>query len=74
LKSGNPETVEIYQEAMRSYYHDHNMVDRMQTIFTNANQMETPDLRIALEKWDQDQGRAMRHAESSLSKPPKPYA
>ena len=50
------------------------MVDRMQTIFTNANQMETPDLRIALEKWDQDQGRAMRHAESSLSKPPKPYA
>ncbi|KAI2499411.1 hypothetical protein MHU86_15056 [Fragilaria crotonensis] len=74
LKSGNPATVELYQKAMRSYYKDHNMVDRMQNIFTNADQMATPDLRHALEKWDQDQGRAMRHAEASLSKPPKPYA
>ena len=74
LKSGNPETVGLYQEAMRSYYNDHNMIARMQHIFTSFEQMETAELRIALEKWDQDQGRAMRHAESSLAKPLKPYA
>ena len=74
LKSGNPETVALYHTAMHSYYHDHNMIERMEHLSRNSNDMPLHVLRIALEKWDLDQGRAMQFAESCLARPAKPYA
>ena len=35
LKSGNPELVEMYNEAMRQYYEDHNMIERLATLKEN---------------------------------------
>jgi hypothetical protein len=74
LKSGNPELVELYQEAMHKYYQDHDMISRIEEIKDKADTMTKTELRIALEKWDSDQGRAMHFAEASLAKPRKPYA
>ena len=73
LKSGNPELVELYQTVMHKYYKDHDMISRIADLQDNAASMSKSDFRHALEKWDADQGRAMKYAETSLTKPPKPY-
>ena len=73
LKSGNPETVEAYHAAMHQYYEDHNMVQRMEDLFQNYNTLNRSQIKRRLEEWDHDQGRAMKHAEATLSKPSKPY-
>jgi hypothetical protein len=74
LRTGNPETVQFYHQAMHQYYSDHNMFSRMEAISNNSDTMSTAELRHQLEQWDKDQGRAMQHAEDSLSKSAKPYA
>ena len=73
LKAGNPELVELYQTAIHKYYEDHDMISRIADLQENADSMSKSDLRHALERWDADQGRAMKYAETSLTKPPKPY-
>jgi hypothetical protein len=51
---------------MIEYYESHNMVVRIQKLFANHGKLSDDQLRQRLEKWDQDQGRAMRNAEKSL--------
>ena len=74
LKSGNPALVELYQESMLKYYEDHSMEARINYLSEHSTAMTPHQLRIELEKWDADQGRAMRFVETTLSKPKKPYA
>jgi hypothetical protein len=73
LKSGNPETVEAYHSEMLKYYDDHKMIQRIENLFQNYNNLSRSQIKRRLEEWDQDQGRAMRHAEATISKPSKPY-
>ena len=73
LKSGNPESVASYNEAMIQYSFDHRMTDRIQQLDRNKHMYTRSRVRKLLEAWDDDQGRAMRHAESSLRRPPQPY-
>lgn len=74
LKSGNPELVEAYHEAMKQYYKEHKMVERMQQLFSTHTTLSRSKLKKKLEQWDQDQGRAMANAERIITKPRKPYA
>ena len=73
LKTGNPVLVELYHEAMLKYYTNHNMVARIDDIADNAANMTEQEMKVAMEKWDADHGRAMHFAEKCLSKPRKPY-
>lgn len=68
LKTGNPEIVARYHQLMLDYYETHNMVNRMDKIFKHHSKLSDHQLRRQLEKWDRDQGRAMRHAERALRK------
>jgi hypothetical protein len=74
LKSGNPEAVATYHEAMLQYYADHQMETRLYAFIEAKDSLPTPTLRKLLETWDADQGRAMKHAETLLERPKKPYA
>jgi hypothetical protein len=74
LKTGNPELVEDYINSMQVYYINHNMEERITRLHRDQDNMTRDELRIELEKWDADQGRAMRNAESRLSRPPRPYS
>jgi hypothetical protein len=74
LRTGNPELVEGYHTAMKKYYTDHNMVQRIDNLHKHYKQMTTKEIREKLEAWDNDQGRAMRHAESEIQQPQRPYA
>ena len=74
LKSGNPELVEAYHAAMKQYYKEHKMVERMQQLFSTHTTLSRSKLKKKLEQWDQDQGRAMANAERIITKPRKPYA
>jgi hypothetical protein len=73
-KSGNPEDVATYHDAMLTYYADHQMVNRLHALIEAKDSLLTPTLRKLLEKWDADQGRAMKHAKTLLERPKKPYA
>lgn len=73
LKTGNPEAVETYTDAMLEYYDKHNMMQRLDKLVSTKDHMSIPTLRKHLEKWDADQGRAMKHAEDLLKRPTKPY-
>jgi hypothetical protein len=73
LKSGNPESVKMYQESMQKYYSDHNLADRLEEIYEKRHALSATKLRSLLEKWDADQGKAMQHAEKQLSRPQKPF-
>jgi hypothetical protein len=66
--------VEAYISAMRKYYKDHNMVARIQTLFETYKNLSKPKIKQVLKKWDRDQGRAMAYAESTITKPRKPYS
>jgi hypothetical protein len=74
LKSGNPELVEAYHKAMKQYYKEHKMVERMQKLFSTHTTLSKSQLNTKLEQWDQDQGRAMANAERIITKPRKPYS
>jgi hypothetical protein len=74
LKSGNPALVEEYIKAMRKYYDNHNMVARIQKLYDTHKTLSRSHIKKMLERWDRDQGRAMAHAESIVTKPRKPYS
>lgn len=73
LKAGNPELVELYQSSMKKYDKEHNMTERLDALHKNRQKMSPTAIRILLEKWDSDQGRAMKQAEKQLSRPQKPF-
>ena len=73
LKSANPEHVAIYNTAVLEYYKDHNMIQRLEDLHNKAKHLPLTTIRKRLEKWDRDQGRAMKHAELQLQKPPAKY-
>ena len=73
LKTGNPEAVATYHDAMLAYYADHNMIQRLDKLVRIKDTLSLPTLRKYLEKWDSDQGRAMKYAEDLLQRPKKPY-
>ena len=66
LHSGNPEMVATYLQSMRAYYEAHNMSERIQTMYLEHKGMSIDEVRKLLTSWDNDQGRAMQHAEGSL--------
>ena len=66
LKTGNPEAVAIYQNKMKEYYDQHNMFKRIRQLHKRQDRLTEDQVRITLEKWDRDQGRAMRYAEKAL--------
>ncbi|KAI2495025.1 hypothetical protein MHU86_19500 [Fragilaria crotonensis] len=73
LYSGNPEMVATYLSGVRKYYETHNMESRIQELHARHQEMTTPQLRKLLCAWDNDQGRAMMHAEKVLHIQPKTY-
>ena len=66
LKSGNPEVVATYQACMLQYYDHHNMVQRINHLHDHHLAMTDDEVRLGLERWDRDQGRAMSHSENIL--------
>jgi hypothetical protein len=66
LKTGNPEAVAAYREKMREYYDQHNMIKRIHKLHKRHHKLTDDQVKKLLEKWDRDQGRAMRHAENAL--------
>jgi hypothetical protein len=74
LKSGNPESVECYNKEMMKYYKSHNMIRRIEDLYANHETIKEQDLRNLLEKWDNDQGRAMKHSESVMARPKQKYS
>ncbi len=73
LKTGNPESVELYNASMKKYYKAHQMTERLEELHKNRHTMSTHTIQNLLEKWDSDQGCAMQHAETQLSRPQKPF-
>ena len=74
LHTGNPDHVQKYHCTMLDYYSQHRMVERMQALFDSKEDYDREELRTALIKWDNDQGRAMELSESILRRPPKKCA
>jgi hypothetical protein len=74
LHTGNPDHVQTYHETMLDYYSQHRMVERMQALFDSKDTQDREELRTALIKWDNDQGRAMELSERTLRRPPKKCA
>jgi hypothetical protein len=64
LKTGNPESVHVYLTKIKAYYEEHNMVKRILQLHKRHIKMPDAELRKLLEKWDRDQGRAMKSAEN----------
>jgi hypothetical protein len=56
---------------MLNYYTQHHMVERLQGLYDSRDSMDRESLRLALIKWDNDQGRAMELSERTLRCPPK---
>ena len=76
LKSGNPESVEAYNQAMLTYYkeQEHNsMEQRIEKLYQARHQLSKATIKKQLGKWDTNQGRAMKYAEDLLARPKKPY-
>ena len=73
LKSGQPESVLEYNKSMHQYYTAHKMVSRIRRLKRRHKSMTKAQVRKHLNRWDRDQGRAMRASESALRKPPQPY-
>ena len=68
LKTSNPENVTKYHSKMDEYYTKHSMHQRITKLYRYHKKLTNAQLRTRLEKWDRDQGRAMRYAEKSLGK------
>jgi hypothetical protein len=73
LRSGNPESVTIYVEQLHKYYATHRMKERIDQLWETHQTLTRSQVRRLLTAWDEDQGRAMRAAESQLATPPKLY-
>ena len=71
LHTGNPELVKAYNASLLQYYTTHRMVERITELYEQYHQMSREDIRAALIKWDNDQGRAMALGEKRLYTPPK---
>ena len=74
IHSGNPELVAAYNQTVLKYYEEHRMVDRIDNLFKNFKNMTREAVRAELQKWDNDQGRAMSSGEKILSRPLKKCA
>jgi hypothetical protein len=66
LKTGNPELVAKYHTTVLEYYERHKMVSRIRKLYAHHSKLSDEQLRRRLERWDRDQGRAMKSAEKSL--------
>lgn len=73
LHTENPELVEAYNLRLLQYYAEHCMVARITHLYETQLHMSRDEIRIALTKWDNDQGRAMELGERTISKPSKRY-
>ena len=73
LRTGNPELVEQYTKEMLHYYSCHNMVERVEHLYQQFQTMSSEQVKLELEAWDRDQGRAMKKAEKEIQIPKKPY-
>ena len=73
LRSGNPKNVKQYNEEMHKYYSEHDMVDRIRTLYRTHSKLSDNYVRKLLNKWDADQGRSMKFSEAQLRSPPKQY-
>ncbi|KAI2490409.1 hypothetical protein MHU86_24165 [Fragilaria crotonensis] len=73
LRSGNPESVEMYVAKMRDYYATHNMRERIDTLWKTHKALTRSQVRRILTAWDEDQGHATLAAESVLATRPKKY-
>ena len=73
LKSGNPESIATYHRYMLQYYAEHNMVKRIKDLRATYASLTRTEIKAKLEKWDNDQGRAMQHAEQQLRHSTKAY-
>jgi hypothetical protein len=71
LHTGNPELVETYNSSLMQYYTDHRMVERIDELYENYPTMSRDDIRAALTRWDNDQGRGMEMSERRLAIPAK---
>ena len=69
LHTSNPELVDIYNSSMMSYYEQHNMVQRIDQLYAQRFTMPRKDLRTAIIKWDNDQGRSMECSERRMRRP-----
>ena len=69
LHTGNPELVEAYNSSMLSYYEQHHMVQRIDDLYERRLTMSREELRSAVIKWDNDQGRSMECSERRLRRP-----
>ena len=73
LTIGNPELVKVYLKHMHQYYKDHDMITRINRLHREHLNLTKDATRRLLTQWDNDQGRAMKHAEKVLQTPPKKY-
>ena len=73
LYTGNPELVSAYNSTVLRYYADHRMTERIDELFTNFRSMTRDDIRQKLISLDNDQGRAMRMGEKTVTRPDKPH-
>jgi hypothetical protein len=73
LYTGNPELVDSYLQQMKKYYEHHSMYERIQYLSQHHQELTKAEVRVLLEKWDLDQGRAMKASERQLKRPTKPY-
>ena len=73
LHSGNPELVATYLDGMRDYYADHRVSERIKKLYDEHDTMTQQQVRHQLTAWDNDQGRAMQHAEMKLKAPARQY-
>jgi predicted secreted Zn-dependent protease len=62
-----------YLEGMRGYNVDNRMSERINALYKEHTTMTQLQVRKRLTAWDNDQGRAMKHAETNLSTPARQY-
>ena len=74
LYTGNSELVDKYNTSMLDYYRNHRMAERIDDLLKNQHSMSREEIRIALIKWDNDQGRSMEFSERCLRRPHKKCA
>jgi hypothetical protein len=58
---------------MIRYYTQHNMIQCIDQLYKTHTTMSRNEVRNILDKWDNDQGRAMEYSEALLRTPPKKY-
>ena len=63
--------MEKYNLAMLDYYGKHRMVERIEDLYLRHRQMPREELRAALIRWDNDQGRSMESSERLLMRSPQ---